>query len=485
MRFVDEVSPYPQEIVTGRTESRLLLVLVLATMLEALATLLVLLSAPAILKAFDMPVASSGSLLTAFYLPLVALMPVWASLGGALGRKQVFLVALAIYVVGSLIAATAMSFNWLILGRAIQGVGSSAHGPLSIAILGDVIPIQRRGRAMGVWETAGSLSIFGVLVGGYLVDAWGWRTIFIATAFVALLVLGLARHSLPVFPRTGRMAIIDWRGAASFTAGMILIVTVLSNVQDWGWLTPRSVTVFLAGGLAIVLTPAIHRRSAEPFLDRGLFAVRPFLFSSLAAVGPALALTGATLTIPLYLDAIHQVGASGLGLFLTLNAMGLFAGTVLGGLATDRWGSRVPGITGLSLLGAALFGIGAITGTGVALVVAAFVTAGFAAGLTLPAFTMVITQAFRSELLGRASGVYALIRRTGTILGAALSASILGYRLNVPTAGLDPASERILAYRETFWFLGVVAFAALLPALRLSLRPRATEPDPLVQTRVG
>lgn len=456
-------------------ERRRLLTLLVANMLEAFTSILVILSTPAILKGFDEPLASGGLLLTAYFLPFVALMPLWARLGDVFGRRRIFMVSLTLYILGSLVALAALSFWWLIIGRIIQGIGNSANEPLAISIIGDLIAEERRGRALGIWGTAGSIAASVSLVGGPLVDTIGWRSIFLLCAIFGVFSLALIHRHLPAFPRAGSLGAVDWRGAVTLTAGLVLVVTAISNSNDWGWASPGFLTLFIGGVLAVLATPLLRRVDKEPFLDYRIFSRRLLWSSSLAAAAAVFTLTGATLMLPLYLSGIEQLNTSEIGIILFINGTGLFLGALAGGVATDRWQSRVPCVFGLSALGLSMFGMGVLTNDGVPLIAVAFTLVGFATGMCFAPLSTVITRAFSSQDLSAASGAFNLIRRTGTIMGAVVATNVLDQRIGIHSTVYERSAALLLSYRDTFWLLGVIAIAAVFFAIQVSsvtpLRP--------------
>ena len=464
MRFSSSIKNSENDV----KERRLLLTLLVANMLEALVSILVILGTPAILSSFDEPLTSGGVLLTAYFLPFVALMPFWARLGDVLGRRRVFLFSLALYAVGSIVALTALSFWWLIIGRIIQGLGNSANEPLAISIIGDLIAVERRGRALGFWGTAGSIAASVSLIGGPLVDSMGWRSIFLVCAVFSVFSLALVHRYLPTFPRRGTLGVVDWRGAVTLTAGLVLIVTAVTNSNFWGWASPRFLAILLAGVLAVFITPLMRGRDKEPFLDFQVISNRTFWFCSLAAAAAVFTLTGATLVLPLYLNGVEQLNTSQTGVILFINGVGLFLGALAGGVATDRWRSRVPSVFGLGALGLAMFAMGVLTFDGVPLIAAAFTVVGFATGLCFAPLSTAITRLFSARDLSAASGAFNLIRRTGTIMGAAVGTAVLEQRIGILSSVFERSVALVMSYRDTFWLLGAIAIVAVFFAMQIS-----------------
>ena len=230
----------------------------------------------------------------------------------------------------------------------------------------------------------------------------------------------------------------------------------------------------ISGIFAVFVTPRIGALTV-PFLDYR--ANRMFWFSSLPAAA-VFTLTGATLILPLYFG-VKQLNTSETGIILFINGMGLLLGALAGGVATDRWHSRIPSVFGLSALGLSMFALGVLTSDGGLPVVVAFTMVGFATGMCFAPLSTVITRSFSSQDLSAASGAYNLIRRTGTIMGAVVATIVLDQRLGILSSVLERSSALVLSYRDTFWLLGIIAIVAVFFAFQLTY---VTPPRP---TRVG
>lgn len=447
-------------------------------MLEALTSVLVILSTPVILRSFDAPIGSSSVLLTAFFVPFVVLMPASAKLADILGRKRVLLIGLLLYVAGSIVAYFSMTYGMLILGRIVQGIGGSTYEPISVSVVGDLIPPARQGKAMGYLGTAGSIAASSSLIGGFLINSFGWRSIFVVSIFFGTLALVLAWNCLPAFPRYGTVAAVDWRGGVTLTLSMILLVVGISNINDWGWRSVASLLFFGGSFVSLLVTTRFRHRHKEPFLDHRVFSTRDFWFSSIAAAASVFTLTAATLVFPLYLDGVAEVDTSGIGIIIFLNGSGLFIGALIGGMAADRWPNQWPGVIGIFLAAASMFLMGALVKVGVPHIVVAFVVAGLAVGSCFAPFSTVITKSFSVRELVAASGAFNLVRRTGTITGAAVGVAILEQRLATWSLRLDSTALLLASYRDTFWFLSMFALLMIFPASRVNIRSSKSVAQP-------
>jgi MFS family permease len=147
-------------------------------------------SLPIIRDDFSIAADLAAWIATAFTLPFMILMPVYGRISDGLGKRRLLLIGITIFAIGSLIATLSTNLTVLMLGRVIQGLGAAGLVPLSLALISEVFPAHRRGKAMGLWSTVGPVTgVIGPILAGYIVAAWGWRAAFIPAMLFALISL--------------------------------------------------------------------------------------------------------------------------------------------------------------------------------------------------------------------------------------------------------------------------------------------------------
>src|SRR4051794_23330805 len=282
----------------------------LATLLAALDQTIVATALPQIvtdLRGFQ----HLSWVVTAYLLASTVTVPLYGKLSDLYGRRSLFVVAISLFLLGSLLCAAAQDMTQLIAFRALQGLGAGGLLPLSQATIADLFSPRERGRYQGfvgaVWATA---AIAGPLLGGTLTDAASWRWIFLINLPLGGLALLVVVKTLRA-PRERREHRIDWAGAAVLSvavtglllasvwggrggpgmggggaAGRSVAVTGLLRASVWGgttyaWDSAAVVAAAAAGVLGLTAFLAIERRAPEPLLPLGLFRMRTFAVSSL------------------------------------------------------------------------------------------------------------------------------------------------------------------------------------------------------------
>ena len=228
------------------------------------------LALPSIGKTLQVPFASLQWVVDGYNLTLAAFILLGGSLGDLLGLRRVYLWSACVYLLLSLLCALAWSGLTLILFRALLGVAGALLTPVSLAVLNAQLPKNLRSRAVGYWTAATSIMLaLGPLVGGYLVDLFSWRAIFLFNVPLALAAIALAWVALEKAP-IGRGIHIDWTGAvlAFLFLGGITFGLIEGPANNWPAIT---IAALAAGALSLVAFVWWERRTPHPLVDLGLF----------------------------------------------------------------------------------------------------------------------------------------------------------------------------------------------------------------------
>src|SRR5581483_4548085 len=204
---------------------------------------------------------------TAYMLTSTVTVPVYGRLGDVHGRRPLMLIAISLFLVGSALCGLAQNMTELVFFRGVQGLGAGGLFPLSLAVIGGIVPPRDRGRWQGlIGSVFAAASIIGPAVGGFIVDNWSWRWIFLVNLPIG--GLALVAISLTMPKRTARQEhSIDWTGAGLLAAGTTaLLLALVWGGRDYGWtsrhvLGALGVSVFLLTAFALV-----ERRAREPIL---------------------------------------------------------------------------------------------------------------------------------------------------------------------------------------------------------------------------
>ena len=194
-----------------------------------------------------------------------------AALGDRFGRRRMFLAGITLFTLSSAAAALAPSSGLLIAARALQGTGAAIVTPLTLTLLADAFPPERRGVALGVWSGISGVAVaLGPLVGGAVVQAASWHWIFWINVPIGIALVPLAARQLSESRGASRR--LDLRGLALASTGLFGVVYGLVRSQSQGWTSPEIVTALALGGLLIVAFIAYELRAEEPMLPMRFFA---------------------------------------------------------------------------------------------------------------------------------------------------------------------------------------------------------------------
>ena len=379
-------------------------------------------------------VATAAMLVSAISVPIVG------KLSDLYGRRPFYLGGLAIFMLGSILAGSALSFWWLVAARAIQGLGMGIIMPLSQTIIGDIIPARQRGKYQGYMGVVfGVTSVAGPLIGGVITDSLGWRWLFYITIPIGLVALFVIARFLDL-PHERRKAVIDVWGIVTMSVGVTATLLALS----WGgitypWGSPVIIGLLVGGVLLLIAFVLIELRVPEPVVPLQLFKTSIFTFANLGAFGMSMVMFGSIIYVPIYAQGVLGVNAATSGLI----TLPLMLGLVLVGLVAGIMITRTGRYKELMLVGAVLLGVGALLLTrlsatssvwdvtiGVGLI-------GVGLGALSQQYTLVVQNAVSRRDLGVATAALQFFRNVGATVGTAVFGTVL-------SSGLDDAIFRHL-----------------------------------------
>lgn len=385
---------------------------------------------------------------TAYMLTATIMMPVYGKLGDLLGRKNLFIGAISIFLVGTVVGGSAASMTALIAARAIQGLGGGGLMILSQSIIADVVPARDRGKYMGAMGAVfGLSSIIGPLLGGWFTESLSWRWAFwinvplgLAAVAAAAIFLDLPRHRLAVA--------IDWRGIATMavaTSAIILICAWGGHTYAWDSAQVLGLAALaVVGAIAFV---AVERRAEAPIIPLHLFASRNFNLATIAGMIIAIGMFGAISYMPTYFQMVYGYSATEAGLLLISMVSGLMGTALLTGNLASRTG-RYKWMT-IACVVVAAIGLGLLSTievtTSVQVLCAYLFVLGAGIGLGMQIFILIVQNSFPDREVGAATAANNFFREIGATLGAAIVGSIFTSNLTsllterMSEAGIDPA----------------------------------------------
>jgi EmrB/QacA subfamily drug resistance transporter len=409
--------------------TRTLLPLAGAALAYSLAQTMVIPALPELQAEFHANPADATWLLTAFLLTSSVATPLLGRLGDMHGKERWLLISLAIFGVGSLIAALGGSLAVLITGRAVQGAGGAIF-PLAIGIIRDEFPRERVAPAIGtVSAMFGIGGGTGLVLAGLFVDHGSISWIFwlsVVTTAMAALATWLWVPESPVRVR----ARIDWVGGALMSLLLIALLLPISEGNSWGWTSGRVLGLFAATAVLAVVWARWELHVDEPLVDLTLMRERPVWTTNVAGCAIGFAMFGSFVLIPQFVQTPSSAGygfgasVTESGLFLLPSALlMLFAGPFSGRLG-GRYGSRVPLALGALSSGLSYAWLAAFHGARIDIYLAS-VLLGLGVGMALAAMANLVVEAVPPDVTGVATAINAIMRTIGGAVGAQVAAAIV------------------------------------------------------------
>ncbi|MFB8206859.1 MDR family MFS transporter [Streptomyces sp. NPDC056010] len=461
-------APAPPAERVDRELLRIAFILVLGTFMATLDATIVSVGLDRLTEEFDASVAEIQWVSSAYLLAVVAAVPASGWLAGRFGGRRVWLAAIGVFLVGSVLCALAWSATSLIVFRVIQGLGGGLLPATGQALLARVAGPGRTGKVISIVAVVPLLSpVFGPLAGGSVLAVAPWPWLFLVNLPIGAAAVLLARRYVPVVPPAPQRTAFDLRGALLLSPGLAVLVYGLTEVAH-----DRAVpaTIGIVAGVVMLAAFTVHglRTRSAPLVDPRLFARPPFGAAALALVVLGASVFGTTFLLPLYFQSGRGMSAWEAGLLLAPQGLGAAAGSVLVNRTISKVVPRTLVVTGIVLIvaGTAPF---TLLGHGVpdAVVVAALVVRGFGMSMVGAPVMNIVYSRIEPEQLPRAAGALNLLNTVGGSVGTAAVAVILENRLAATGADV-PA-----AFGDTFWWvLGFCLFAAAAATRLPRTQPR-------------
>ncbi len=402
---------------------------------------------------------------TAYLITSTITTPLYGKLSDLYGRRPLFISAISIFVVGSVLSGIATSMTELAAFRAIQGLGAGGLFSLALAILADIVPPRERSRYQGMFLAVfGTSSVIGPIIGGFFAGAdsifgiTGWRWVFLINVPIGIVALAVVLKVLHI-PHTRRDHRIDWWGAVALVVGMVPLLLVAEQGNKWGWLSAGSIVSIVVGVLGIVGFVFIEKKMGDDALiPMRLFANRQFSQGLIVNVLIGLAMFGALATLPLYLQLVKGATPTQSGLWLLPMMVGLMGGSISSGIITGKTGRyKIFPVVGTALLIIAFGMMLALIHVDTPYLVLAgtFLVLGAGLGLNMQTMMMAVQNTVKARDIGVATSSATFFRATGGTIGTAVFLSLLfnGLPTNVQTqvgeVAQTPAFQQALASSGT------------------------------------
>ena len=414
---------------------------------------------PDITGSFGLPIETIQWVVICYVLTHAALMLAFGRLGDVFGYGRVFRAGLLCNAVAFVCCAAAPSFGWLLFCRFLQGIGAALILSCAPALVTGLFPENRRSRALAAFTMMYALgSAAGPLLGGGLVDLWGWPAVFWFRAPIAVVAL-IFLEGLPAAPRRGPREPVDIVGAGVLALAISTLLLTLNQLQHPG----RQLFALIAfsGVAAASLFGFVRweRRVAQPIVNLDFFRTGGFAAINGASVSVYLTSFAVMLLAPYYLVRFTDLPLPLAGAVLAASSIGSIAASPLAGRLIERIPAAPVAALGAVLSGAGLFLIGGRgIGTASASVVVPLALQGFGVGLFQVAYMDLVMGTLPPQHRGVAGSLAMLTRTLGIVIGATLLTLVFHSLQTSSLAYQGGAADGFLsAYRATFRLAGIVS----------------------------
>lgn len=317
----------------------LLFTMLTGSMATMLAATTINVALPAMIGAFGLGQDQAQWMSTAFLASstIAMLANAWAM--ATFGARATYVFGMVVFVFGSLLGAVSNTLELLIVSRGLQGISAGLLQPMSMFLIFQTFPDNKRGMAMGVFSIGVVLApAFGPALGGIAVDLASWRLVFVATLPLALVALGIAPFLMPRGDRdrSAPRPPLDWQGLSLLAIAVIGLLAAFAGGNRDGWDSDKTLLRFSIGILAAVLFFFWERRHPFPALNPKVFTYRQFWSAGLIISATGIAIYGSTYLIPMFVQMVQHYSPTAAGVMMIPAGLAMMAGFPLAGRLTDR-----------------------------------------------------------------------------------------------------------------------------------------------------
>jgi EmrB/QacA subfamily drug resistance transporter len=436
---------------------------------------------PSIQKDLSFSVQGLQWVVSAYALTFAGLLLLGGRAADLLGRRRVFIVGLALFTIASLLCGLAGSDDALIGARAFQGIGAAIMTPTALSIITTLFPEgAERNKALGIW---GALGGFGAttawLIGGPLVDGFGWEWIFFINIPVGLLAIVLSPVLLPESRAATSRRSYDPAGALTITGALVLLVYAVVEAPDSGWTSGQTLVLFAISAALLGLFAVIESRHPAPLVPLRIFRSRTIVGANAVMLLFGTVAFGMPFILTLYAQQVLGYSAVKFGLTSVVFPAMAAVGSILGQAIVLRVGFRPVAAVGMALMGggALLLTQVSVGGSYFGDIFLGLLVFGPGIGLAFVTATVAALAGVAEHESGLASGLSNTAFQMGAALGTAIVATVAVSQTDDYLAA-NASANPLVAVTEGFQsaFLVTALLAGLGAALALLLlgRPRGT-----------
>ncbi|WP_026691391.1 MDR family MFS transporter [Alteribacter aurantiacus] len=374
---------------------------------------------PHLMEVFDADAVATGWVITIFMVTMGITMPLTGYLGDKFGKKNLYLLGLGLFVLGSILGSMSWNLSSLIFFRGLQGVGGGFIMPLSLVFLFQVFEKKERGMAMGIWGIAAMMApTIGPTLGGVIIELGSWQWLFLCN--IPTGILGLVFSSIFLSKSKPDKSIsFDGSGFVTVTIGVGSVLFALGRISELAHLTnPVNIGLMVVGFASLVAFVKIENGKAEPLLDLSIFKIKPYTISIWIGIVSSISLFGGIFLIPLLVQNVYGYGAIMTGLVFLPSALLMGLCMTIGGRILDRRGPSGVVTVGLTLSFAGTIMLGFISmETALWVLFVLNGIRGMGMGFSMMPSTTTGMNAIPEQMISRGSAMNNVLRQMSSALG--------------------------------------------------------------------
>lgn len=425
--------------------------------------------------------------ITAYTLSMSAVIPLAGWLSDRFGAKRIFLLSIILFVLGSILCSSSQSATQLIIYRILQGLGGGMVAPIGMAMVFHLAPREKMGSLMGMLGIPMLLGpALGPILSGYFVEYVSWHWIFLINVPIGILAIFLGLKFLPSFERKG-VPVLDKLG---MILAPIAFATLAYGVNQGGkdWSSSNTIISLAIGGIVLFIFIYVELRQKQPLLELRVFGSSDFTRGIVVAWILQIALFGAILLVPLYLQNARGYSPLNTGLYMLPQALASGLMMPIGGRLYDRFGARPVAVTGLTIIASALFMLSKINmNTELSYIMLCLGMLGGGMGLSMMSINTHILQAAPKKLVTRVTPLTTAAQQVMVSFAVAgitsyLTSNITEQMKHLGKGG-NPLTAVTAAFGETFFLSACIACSGLVLSLILR-RPKHRDDEDEVKVEV-
>lgn len=480
-KTMTESSPTEEQPFSLRAIIPPLLAIIVGMIMVILDGTVVNVAVPKLVDYFGSDLQTIQWAITGYTLALAAVIPLAGWMTDRFGSKQVFLVTLTLFILGSMLCSIAQTSTQLVIFRVIQGLGGGMVAPIGMAMVFKLAPAERRGSIMGMLGIPMLLApALGPILSGWLVEYVSWHWIFLINVPIGIIGIILGVKYLPKTEKIGK-GNLDILGIILAPIAFSMLAYGVNEGGANSWTSTPAILGLSVGGVALLIFIFVELRHKQPLLDLRVFRSSDFTRGIILTWVMQAALFGSMLFVPLYLQQIRGYTPLETGLILLPQALACTIGMPLGGKLFDKIGARPLAFVGFSIITFTLFLLSGITlTTSLSVIMLYLGLLGFGMGIAMMPLNTHVLNAAPRDLVSRVTSLTAAAQQ---VVVAFAIAGLTGYltsqitvHMGKMSAGSNPLSAAVLGFDDVFFLSAWLGVLGVLMSIILR-KPKLSSSD--------